>query len=73
MRYLVFGWGVVGRAVAEDLERNGEDYGVYDDFKQDVPRRVDPIKYAPDLVVVSPGVPPSNPVLQQLSGISRVV
>ena len=77
MKKLIFGYGVTGKSVEGYLQKSNLDYLIYDENKKlNIPTDLvfDPTRFSEiDEVIISPGVKPSNSLLEQFNLIEKPV
>ena len=67
MKKLIFGYGRTGKAVENLLLKIGVDYSIYDDnFSQNKIKLISNNLVEFDEVIISPGIPPSNPLISEI-------
>ncbi len=73
MKKLIFGYGITGKSVEKYFQKNNIDYLVFDDnreIKVSVDKFFNKEKISEiDEVIISPGIKPSNPLLQDFNNL----
>ncbi len=77
MKKLIFGYGVTGKTVEQYFQKSNINYLIYDENKElNLPTELvfEPSRFSEiDEVIISPGVKPSNPLLEQFYLIEKPV
>ena len=77
MKKLIFGYGVTGKTVEQYFQKSNINYLIYDENKElNLPTELvfEPSRFSEiDEVIISPGVKPSNSLLEQFYLIEKPI